>query len=140
MPRWLVRASEVCLLLFPLKVFFKIIRMSKSYYEHSGWIAGGPSRETLFDSIRLGETVDIEFVMTDKEIVVRSALVISIKRQDLAVIGKNDEWIIELLIAGKYFPKASRKEMKFSWHGSYSTQSRQGRLIGELPVCLIVKS
>ena len=109
---------------------------NEGYYEFAGHIDGGPSREAMFDSLRLGKIIDVQFVMTDREIVDRKAVVIDIRRS-FPNLGETDDWEIELHFAGRRYPNAPDKGMKYVWKGRYTTRHRNGVLTSEIPVCLI---
>ncbi|MFZ4648782.1 MAG: hypothetical protein ACOYMB_04105 [Patescibacteria group bacterium] len=110
---------------------------NNGYYEYAGNIAGGPSREVMFDSLRLGKIVYVEFIMTDKEVVDRKAVVICVERCKPGFLEETNDWVVELRFAGRHYPKFPNKEFEFCWKGTYSTLHRTGKLTGEFPRCLI---
>ncbi len=112
--------------------------MNKSdYHEYAGHVVNGPSRETLFDSLRLGVTTRFEFVFSSGMPNPLNAVVTGIKKNTPIVELDFDNWIIEILIQGNGV--SGKKGKTYQWSGHYSTYQREGRIIGELPVCLISK-
>jgi hypothetical protein len=109
-------------------------------------IAGGPSRESLFDSLRLGTLVNVEFIFTNSDIHTLKAAVMSIKRNSANVyrepqltFSECNDWQIELLVSKDYVVKNPETEMIYIWKGTYSTGRREGKLTSNLPACLIRK-
>lgn len=112
--------------------------MNKSNYnEYAGHLMNGPSRETLFDSLRLGRVTRFEFIFTNGKLDSLNAVVVGVKKKTPIVELDFDNWIIEILIQGNGV--SGKKGKTYHWEGHYSTSLRDGAMTGTLPVCLIIK-
>jgi len=99
--------------------------MDKSNYsEYTGLISGGPSRESLFDSLRLGISAGFNFVFTDGKTRTLKAEVVAVKKDTPIVLSDFDNWIIELMIMSDKL-KGKKKE--------YNLSLSLGRSLFDLP-------
>ncbi|HPS21722.1 MAG TPA: hypothetical protein PLO44_02865 [Candidatus Paceibacterota bacterium] len=105
---------------------------NKDLHKNAGFILGGPSREQLFDSLRLDLPVRFDFVLNTKELIPFEEVFVTSISVSEGVHGNN--WVISLLIIVK---KNRKREKQYCWTGTYSTQTREGKRTGLMPKCLM---
>ena len=104
--------------------------------EFAGGASSGPSRESLFDSLRLNASVKINFTCTNREIIPFSGTIVKCEKEHPLYRSENHLWIIKFLFDKEDSEKYNSGKPMF-WEGKYSTQSREGDIWGSLPKCLI---